>query len=482
MKRTKTLLQTGCGAVAALAASCSPQIQKEQHPNFLFILMDDMGYSDISCYGEDRWTTPHIDSLAQEGMRFTDCYAASPISSPSRAGFLTGRYPGRMGIQAVFYPDSYTGMAPEETSFAEMLKPLGYSTSYIGKWHLGSREKFLPLQQGFDEYYGIPYSNDMSAQVLLRGNDVEEFYIDIDNLTRSYTREAVSYIESRRKNEPFLLVLAHSMMHVPIYVSDEFRDKSGAGIYGDAVLEVDWSVGEIMAALRRKGLDNNTVVVFTSDNGPWLQEGPLGGRALPLREGKTTAFEGGVRVPCIVWWKGHVKAGVCNDVVSLLDWMPTMSAITGAALPDVPIDGFDILPLLEGSGTRASEDYAYFHNNGPLTNYRSGEWKLTLPFKQIDGNFWRTTTAAHDTLLFNLKEDPSEQYNLYYKYPEKVKELAAKADSFIRRMGPLPEPLVVTGNFPGQYLRDQRQRAREEALQDGFSPRKGIVEGFIDVQ
>ena len=483
MTRTKTLLYVGCtGTLATLAAACAPEASRPQQPNFLFILMDDMGYSDISCYGENRWSTSHIDSLAQEGVRFTSCYAASPISSPSRAGFLTGRYPGRMGIQAVFYPDSYTGMAPEETTFAEMLKPLGYSTSYIGKWHLGSREKFLPLQQGFDEYYGIPYSNDMSAQVLLRGNEVEEYHIDIGNLTRSYTREAVSYLDSRKKEEPFLLVLAHSMMHVPIYVSDAFRGKSGEGIYGDAVLEVDWSVGEIMAALRRNELDDNTIVVFTSDNGPWLQEGPLGGRALPLREGKTTAFEGGVRVPCIVWWKGHVAPRVCDDVVSLLDWVPTLSAITGAALPEADLDGFNILPLLEGTGERASADYAYFHNNAELTNYRSGDWKLTLPFKQIDGNFWRTTTAAHDTLLFNLKEDPSERYNLFHKYPEKVKELSDKMNAFREKMGPIPPALVVTGNFSGQYLREQRAKAREDAISQGVKTKKDIVEGFIEIQ
>ena len=480
MDRTKTILRAG--ALAALAASCAPLAQKKQQPNFLFILMDDMGYSDISCYGENRWSTPHIDSLAREGIRFTNCYAASPISSPSRAGFLTGRYPGRMGIQEVFYPDSYTGMAPEETTLAEILKPMGYSTSYIGKWHLGSREKFLPLQQGFDEYYGIPYSNDMTAQVLLRGNEVEEFHIDIDNLTRNYTREAVSFLDSHKKGGPFLMVLAHSMMHVPIYVSEAFRGKSGAGIYGDAVLEGDWGVGEVMAALRRNGLDENTVVVFTSDNGPWLQEGPLGGRALPLREGKTTAFEGGVRVPCIVWWKGHVLARECDDVVSLLDWMPTVSALTGANLPKADLDGYDLSAVLDGTGKRASEDYAYFHNNAELTNYRSGDWKLTLPFKQIDGNFWRTTTAAHDTLLFNLREDPSERYNLFHKYPEKVKELAAKADAFKKRMGALPEPMVVTGNYPGQYLRDQRQRAREDAIRQGFKPQKETVEGFIDIQ
>ena len=478
----RTLKVAGTAGAVALTASCAAdKAPLPKNPNIIFILMDDMGYSDLSCYGESRWKTSHIDSLADNGIRFTDCYSASAISSPSRAGLLTGRYPGRMGIQAVFYPDSYTGLAPEETTIAEMLKSRGYATSYIGKWHVGSRERFLPLNQGFDSYLGIPYSNDMSAQVLMRGNEVEEFHIDIDNLTKKYTREAVQYIESSGK-KPFFLMLGHSMMHVPIYVSDDFRGKSGAGIYGDAALEVDWSVGEIMAALRRKGIEENTLVIFTSDNGPWLQEGPLGGQALPLREGKTTAFEGGVRVPCIVYWKGQLSPRTDHSLITLMDWMPTFSRLTGARLPDVPLDGCDITDVLAGTGERASQDYAYFHDNAELTNYRSGDWKLTLPFHEIKGNFWRNGTAAHDTLLFNLREDPGERYNLARKYPEKVKELTRKINAFKERLGEIPAPLVVTGNYPGEYLKKQRSDARRQALETGWVPRNDQVDGFIDVE
>lgn len=470
------------GVLGAVGVSCTAATPSgDEKPNFIFIYMDDMGYSDISCYGETRWTTPNIDSLAEQGMRFTDCYAASPISSPSRAGFLTGRYPARMGIQGVFYPDSYTGMSPDEVTMAEVLKTQGYATACIGKWHLGSREKFLPLQQGFDEYFGIPYSNDMSAQVYLRGNDVEEFHIDIDNVTRKYTEEAIDYIH-RKADRPFFLFLAHSMMHVPIYVSKEFAGKSGAGIYGDAVLEVDWSVGKIMQTLRELKLDDNTLVVFTSDNGPWLQEGPLGGRALPLREGKTTSFEGGVRVPCIAYWKGRIKASVNTDVVSLLDWLPTVAGLSGASLPDVRLDGYDLADVLKGTGKRASDDYAYFHNNRDITDYRSGDWKISLPAPAIKGNFWRASTAAHDTLLFNLREDASERYNVYRKYPGKAKEMVRKLVEYKKNFGEIPPPLVMTGNDASKYLRRQRQDAREKAKAMGVKDKETEIDGFIEVR
>lgn len=449
----------------------------DSKPNFVFILMDDMGYSDASCYGESRWKTSNIDALASQGIRFTDCYSASPISSASRAGLLTGRYPARLGIKEVFYPESYTGLAPEETTIAEVLKQQGYATSCIGKWHLGSREKFLPLQQGFDEYFGIPYSNDMGSQVYLRGNEVEEFHIDIDQVTKTYTREAVDFIH-RNANRPFFLYVAHSMMHVPIFVSKEFAGKSGAGIYGDAMLEVDWSVGEIMKALRELGLERNTLVVFTSDNGPWLQEGPLGGRALPLREGKTTSFEGGVRVPCIAYWKGKIKAAVNQEVTCLLDWFPTLTRLSGGQLPPVALDGYDLTPVLLGKGKRASEDYAYFHHNQEVTDYRSGDWKLSLPAKAIEGNFWRKSTAAHDTLLFNLRVDPGEQTNLFYQNPKKVKELTQKLELFNTHLGPIPAPMVVTGNDALPYLRQQRKEAREKALSEGWREQKSWVEGF----
>lgn len=476
------------GLFGAVGASCmvAPPVKGEkvltsEKPNFIFIYMDDMGYADLSCYGETRWNTTNIDSLANHGMRFTDCYSASPISSPSRAGFLTGRYPVRMGIQGVFYPDSYTGLAPEEETMAELLKPQGYSTACIGKWHLGSRDKFLPLQQGFDSYFGIPYSNDMSAQVYLRGNEVEEFHIDTKNVTKTYTQEALQFIH-KNANHPFFLYLAHSMMHVPIFVSDEFAGKSGAGIYGDAVLEIDWSVGQIMKTLRELGLEDNTLVVFTSDNGPWLQEGPIAGRALPLREGKTTSYEGGVRVPCIAYWKGKIKTSTNKDLISLLDWFPTVAQLSGAKLPDVRLDGYDISPELKSTGKRESQDYAYFHNNRDITDYRSGDWKISLPAPRIQGNFFRPSTAAHDTLLFNLREDVGEKYNLYHKYPKKAKEMADKLEKYKKNFGKIPPALVMTGNDASKYLQDLRSKARQNAKAANVQDKSKETDGFIDVK
>lgn len=470
------------GLLGTVSISCTGQQAVEaEKPNIIFIYMDDMGYSDLSCYGETRWQTRNIDALAEQGMRFTDFYSASPVSSPSRAGFLTGRYPVRMGIQGVFYTDSYTGMPPEEVTVAEVLKDEGYATSCIGKWHLGNREEFLPLQQGFDEYFGIPYSNDMGSQVYLRGNEVEEFHIDIDNVTRKYTEEAIDFI-TRKAGKPFFLFLAHTMMHVPIYVSEEFAGKSGAGIYGDAALEVDWSVGRIMETLRKLGLEENTLVIFTSDNGPWLQEGPLGGRALPLREGKTTAYEGGVRVPCIAYWKGKIAGSVNTDVATMLDWMPTFTSLAGGKLPDVKLDGFDITDVLNGSGKRISQDYAYFRNNRDVTDYRSGDWKISLPAPAIQGNFWRTSTAAHDTLLFNLRDDIGEKRNVYNLYPEKAREMATKLNEYVSNFGEIPPSLVMTGNNASRYLREQRQTAREKAAAEGWRDRSNQFDGFEEIK
>lgn len=484
MKKKKTMFACCAGAFGTLTAAIPVHAATtpEKKPNFVFILVDDMGYSDLGCYGQSRWRTPNVDSLASRGTRFTDFYSASPVSSPSRAALLTGRYSVRMGIQGVFFPGSYTGMPPEEITIAEMLGTQGYVSSVIGKWHLGSRERFLPLQQGFDEYYGIPYSNDMEAQVLLRGNDVEVFDIDTRNLTRAYTEEAVSFIR-RHENRPFFLYLAHSMVHVPLYVSERFEGRSGAGLYGDAMMEVDWSVGEVMRALREAGIEENTLVVFTSDNGPWLQEGPLGGTAHPLREGKATSFDGGMRVPCIARWEGRIPVAVRSDVACMLDWMPTFAAFSGAALPDVRLDGYDLSALLTGTGERESSDYAYFHKNREVTDYRSGDWKISTPREPIKGNFFRAGTDGHSYLLFNLKEDPAEQFNLWYKYPEKAAEMRAKLESYRDGFGEVPPKLVTGGgNNSLDMLREQRQRVRDEAAAAGFAGNGGVSSGFTDAE
>jgi arylsulfatase len=462
----------------ALLPLAAGQIQAADRPNVVIIYIDDMGYADISCYGQRKWNTPHIDRLAREGVRFTDAYSASSVSSPSRAALLTGRYPSRMGIQGVFYTDSYTGIPQEEVLLPELLKSNGYATGIAGKWHLGSREKYLPLQNGFDEYFGIPYSNDMSAQVYLRGNEVEEFHVDQSQMTKKYTQEAKDFI-SRHKDQPFFLYVAHNMMHVPVFCSDEFKGKSNAGIYGDAVLEIDWSVGEIVGELSRQGVLEHTLIIFASDNGPWLQEGPLGGEALPLREGKTTSYEGGVRIPTIAYWKGKIAPVERNDVVSTLDWFPTIAHLCHAAVPqDIRLDGCDLSDLLLHNGKRANNIYAYFRDNQFATGLRVGDWKISLPQEAIKGNFWRATTAAHDTLLFNLKNDPGETVNLFYEHPQKSQEMIAALNAYKAGFGDIPPALVMTGNHQLDYLRKQRKEAVENAVRNGAQSRENEVEGF----
>jgi arylsulfatase len=469
--------------ITSALLSCSGHCAYSQKkPNVVMIYMDDMGYSDISCYGQKKWQTPNIDRLSQEGIRFTDAYSASPVSSPSRAGLLTGRYPVRMGIQGVFYPDSYTGIPQDELLLSEVLKSTGYATGIVGKWHLGSREEFLPLQNGFDEYFGIPYSNDMSAQVYLRGNKVEEFHIDQSQMIQKYTAEASDFI-LRHKDTSFFLYLAHNMMHVPIFCSDAFKGKSKAGIYGDAVLEIDWSVGEIVNELRRHGILENTLIIFSSDNGPWLQEGPLGGEAVPLREGKTTHYEGGVRVPAVAYWKGQIMPNIYDDVISTLDWFPTIAKICNASIPDsIRLDGCDLSGVLMKNEKRTNNMYAYFNNNRDVTALRVGDWKIISPQKPIKGNFWRTTTAAHDTLLFNLKDDPSETTNLYKKNSAKAKEMAAALEKYKSEFGDIPPALVMTGNDQHRYLQQQRKEAIEEAVRRGIKSKEDQIDGFIEAK
>jgi arylsulfatase len=388
-----------------------------------------------------------------------------------------------MGIQGVFFPESYTGIPQQELLLSELLKSAGYSTAIVGKWHLGHRERYLPLQNGFDEYFGIPYSNDMSAEVFLRGNEVEEFHIDQSQMTKRYTQEAVSFISKQKENKPFFLYLAHNMMHVPIFCSDEFKGKSGQGLYGDAVLEVDWSVGQVVKALEEQGLLENTLIIFSSDNGPWLQEGPFGGEALPLREGKGTPYEGGVRIPAIAYWKGKIAPAVRNDVASTLDWFPTIAHLTGVGVPDsIRLDGYDLSDLLLHQGKRASNRYAYFQNNRDITGIRVGDWKLSLPQKQINGNFWRTTTAAHDTLLFNLNEDIGEKVNLYKKYPQKAKELVEALSQYKADFGEIPPALVMNGNNQLRYLQEQRSNAIKEAEKRGVKSKATQIDGFIEAK
>lgn len=423
---------------------CHPAEQSEDKtnkPNIVFIFADDLGYGDLSCFGATKIKTPNLDKLAVNGIKFTSFYSASPVCSPSRAALMTGRYPVRMGIHHVFFPESWTGLPVEEITMADKLRKAGYATGIVGKWHLGHHKQFLPLQRGFDEYFGIPYSNDMEAVVYLRGNEVVNDKVDQSQMVKTYTREALDFIE-RHKDEPFFLYFPHNMPHVPVYASENFRGKSEYGLYGDVVEEIDWSTGEIIKKLRELKIEDNTIIVFSSDNGPWLKMCEMGGLAGILREGKGTTFEGGMRVPTVMQWKARVKGGqVINEMATMMDWFPTFMSILGEDMPpDRPVDGKDISPLIFGTGPREGEDFAYW-SLGKLMAFRSGDWKIKLPRGEIKGRYTYPGEPAHDTLLFNLEDDPGERNNLAEEYPEKVNELISKINAHKEALGPLPPAL-----------------------------------------
>jgi arylsulfatase A-like enzyme len=430
----------------------------QRAPNIVFILADDLGYGDVGAFGATDIRTPNIDLLAKNGIKFTEFYSPSPVCSPTRAGFLTGRYPRRMGIDGVFFPESFTGLPASEVTVAEALKAKGYATGIVGKWHLGHHPQYLPLQNGFDEYFGIPYSNDMQGVVYLRGNDVAEYKVDQRYTTKVYTEEAVSFIE-RHRQQPFFLYLAHTMPHVPLYASEAFLGKSKRGLYGDVVEELDWSVGQVLAALRKNGLEQNTLVVFTSDNGPWLAFDVEGGSPGPLREGKQTTFEGGMRVPTVAYWPGRIKAGsVYDNLATTFDWFPTFLHLAGetAYQPQNPLDGEDITGVLTGTGKRKGDELLYYFN-GTLQAYRKGDWKIKLPYAGNRGITGVKDVAPHDTLLFNLKQDVGEQTNLAKSHPEKVQALLAAMKSYQARLEPTP-PLVQRMPADNSHIQKYQER------------------------
>src|SRR5512133_2376476 len=463
----RSAISIGAASLAALPSAAQNQAAvKTSTPNIVLILMDDMGYGDIGRTGANQYETPNLNKLAVQGMQFTRYYCPHAVSSASRAGLMTGCYPNRVGISGALMPWAQVGINPEETTIAEMLKTKGYHTGIIGKWHLGHHRQFLPLQNGFDEYYGIPYSNDMwpvdfdgvpiqlkdtsSIKMrypilpLIEGNEkVAEVktLADQDKLTTDYTERAVRFID-QHKNVPFFLYLPHSMVHIPLGVSEKFRGKSKQGLYGDVMMEVDWSVGEIMKALERNGIGNNTLVIFTSDNGPWLNFGNHAGTTGGLREGKGTSWEGGQRVPCIMRWPDVISEGsVCNKLACTIDILPTVAEITGAGLPENKIDGVNILPLILGDTTAAPRhEFYYYYQQNSLEAVQRDYWKLTLPHTGITyvgsdpgKNGWPGKTLTVTTYyaeLYDLRRDPGERYNVASAHPEIVNQLqslAAKA-------------------------------------------------------
>ena len=425
-------------------------------PNIVLIYMDDMGYGDVDAYGGINYTTPNIDRLAASGMRFTNFYAAQPICTASRAALLTGCYPNRIGFHGALGPGASMGISDREVTIAQMLKTKGYATGMFGKWHLGDAKKFLPLQHGFDEYLGLPYSNDMwpvdydgkpfkdtgnfrakwPPLPLIEGNKTIRYIKtlgDQSTLTTLYTEKAVSFI-NRHKNQPFFLYVAHSMVHVPIAVSDKFKGKSKQGLFGDVMMEVDWSMGQVMKALHDNGIDKNTIIIFTSDNGPWLTFGNHAGSAGGLREGKMTTFEGGQREPSIIRWPGVVPPGtVCNKLACNIDILPTLAAITNASLPPNKIDGVNILSLFKGNVNANPRDYLfYYYDKNSLQAVREGSWKLVLPHRYVsntneipgkDGWPGKTHMDSTGLALYDLRRDPGERYDVKEQNPEVVQRL-----------------------------------------------------------
>jgi len=409
-------------------------------PNFIIIFTDDQGYGDLGSYGALGFQTPNLDRLAASGIRFTDFYVPATVCTPSRAGLLTGCYPKRVGLhEAVLFPFSEHGLNPAETTLPERLKPLGYTSACVGKWHLGHKPEFMPNNQGFDYFYGVPYSNDMDGYVyknppfnspplpLYENEEQIEEGPDQRYLTRKYTEAAVSFIQ-KNKGRPFLLYLAHSMPHLPWHVSGKFKNSSDLGLYGDVIQEIDWSVGEILRTLEETGLAESTLLLFTSDNGPVLRENS--GSAGPLRGRKATTWEGGQRVPCLVSWPGTIPEGkICTALATTMDLVPTFVRLAGGRIPeDHKIDGYDIQALLMHPLTAetAYEAFYYYSRDGKPEAVRSGRWKLHIE----KSRGWDKTQGPFPVSLYDLERDIGETTNLADENPQIVERLKIQIRQF----------------------------------------------------
>jgi len=429
-------------------------------PNIIIIFADDLGYGDLGCFGHPTIRTPHLDQMAAEGMKLTSFYVAAPVCTPSRAGLLTGRLPVRSGMSGsdqkrVLYPGDEGGLPPEEVTIAEILRDQGYATACIGKWHLGDKPEYMPNNQGFAYFYGLPYSNDMNIDPeykrhassmdpeadyrwwdvpLMRNGEVIERPANQNTLTQRYAEESVRFIREHRE-QPFFLYLAQTMPHVPLFASDSFRNQSTRGRYGDVVEEIDWCVGEILEALRESGLDQNTLVVFTSDNGPWLRKEFAGGSAGLLRDGKGGTWEGGLREPTVAWWPGRIPAGAINSgIASTLDLFTTAARLGGGKLPqDRVIDGMDVSELLfhDTSGPR---NLFFYYRGDQLCAIRKGPYKAH--FNTWDG-YSKEAPESHDPpLLYNLDQDPSEKIDIAADHPDVVEDLIQEAKRHLEGVTP----------------------------------------------
>jgi arylsulfatase A-like enzyme len=464
------LLLFSCTSFIGLTGSYCTNIKTEStKPNIIIVFTDDQGYQDLGCYGSPLIKTPNIDQMAKGGVRFTDFYVSASISSPSRASLLTGRMPARNGAGQVFFPDS-KGMDSSEITIAEVLKTVGYKTACFGKWHLGDFAPNMPLGQGFDEYFGIPYSNDMYIGTrqefaddatfrdgytvekakadqefiqkngnnrnrikehgikelvpLIRGNEIVEYPAEQGTLTRRYFDHALDFI-SNSGDSPFFIYITPAMPHIPLFASGEFVGTSARGLYGDVVEEIDRNMGRLFKYLKENGLDENTMVIFTSDNGPWLEHGDHAGSALPFRDGKFTEYEGGLREPCIMRWPGKWASGkVSGEIVSTLDFLPTIAFYAGAKLPETELDGINIAKLLEDPASNSGHEVFFYSKNTKIWGVRKGDWKY-LPHGGA-----REATENDPPELYNLKEDISETTNLVKQYPAIVKNLQQEIDNY----------------------------------------------------
>ena len=460
--RTILLTLFGMWALNAVAAA----------PNYVLIFCDDLGYNDLGCYGSMKNRTPRIDAMAKEGMRFTSFLSSSPVCTPSRASLLTGCYARRVGMHEdftghwVLIPRSRRGMHADEWTLPEMLKAKGYATACIGKWHLGDQPPHLPTAHGFDEYYGMPYSNDMASArrgdpplPLVQDTKVIEAPADQATLTKRYTREAIQFIE-RNKSKPFFLYLPHTFPHLPLFASKEFHGKSANGRYGDSVEEIDWSTGKILDALKQHGLDKNTLVIFTSDNG---SNGRNGGSNAPLSGAKGGTMEGGMRVPMIARWPGRIPAGgTCNELSSTMDFLPTFAALSGGLLSANKIDGHDITPLLTGTkGAASPYEVFYYYRRRQLQAVRWGDWKWHLPLANTFPN-WTTANQkgrGRSGKLVNLKTDLAEKVDVTAANPKvmvKMRELVAQAEATMgneHRQGKEQRPATTLESSKPMVLR-----------------------------
>lgn len=444
--KTVGLAATSLAMPPALVFSQRPSAGA-QPPNFVIIFCDDLGYGDIGCFGSTKNRTPNLDRMAAEGTRFTSFYVTSGVCTPSRSSLMTGCYPRRVNMHqndtglCVLFPVNKKGLDPEEVTIAEILKAQGYATTCIGKWHLGDQPVFLPTRQGFDYYYGIPYSNDMGSREgtnypplpLLRNEKVIEAPADQNTLTRRYTEEAVKFIKEN-KARPFFIYLPHTMPHVPLHVGEAFRGHSANGDYGDVIEELDWSVGQILQSLAEMNLAGKTLVVFTSDNGATAGQGRSNG---PLRGNKGTTWEGGQREPCIFWWPGQVPPGKsCDELTTTMDLLPTFARLAGTDAPgDRIIDGKDIWPLMSGkSGAQSPYEAFYYYQMDQLQAVRCGKWKLHLPLEQKKKN-WGEPTPDVPLQLYDLQADIGETNNVAHNHPDVVKRLLALAEKARQDLG-----------------------------------------------